>query len=286
MTTEVSVNLFDIEWDDRRSPRLANTLSDFAALPLQARWRDDIRLEHYLPEQVSGRNVLLLDFAKRREVGPGRLATGEPLTAVELQHHEDFGEETAALYVPARKVLLVLHNQAGVGAGRMMRYLNALDPGNGDRHFDYAARPRLDAVAMERYRGMRHISKVIVTATVQGLEAANADAGAALAQVTRAVNARRIKIELNANELYQRGSFLDMPLVRQFVRGLQGQDDEVSDLQVKGIVDGEDQLIDLLEHKMRRKYRADELQVLQHRYTLESRWLLLRRALRSWIDVL
>ena len=285
MAKEVSINLFDMEWDDQRSQRLSDTLDEFVAQPLDRRWRDDIRLERCERYEDRRREVFLLDFCKRREVGPGRLGQRVPIEAIMLRGDEDFGEETAALYSPSKRWLLVLHNYAGVGPSRMSSYFNALDPGNAQRHFDYAARPRLDAAALARFGGMRSISKVTVTATLDALTAAHADTGTALAQATRAVNARRIKFELSANDAYQRGNTLSMAAAMRFIRGLQRQDvEEVSQLQVKGEVDGRDQMIDLLEHKVRRKYPVTELQVLHHRYTLESRWSLLLRTFHGWHD--
>ncbi|MDN4591244.1 hypothetical protein DBA29_22435 [Xenophilus aerolatus] len=284
MSKEVSVNLFDVEWSEDRFQQLSVTLDEYAALPLNERWRDDIRLERVELHQSQGQNVYLLDFSKRRDVGPGRLGHVAPIAAIRLAQDEDFGEETAAMYVPARRWLLVLHNQSGVGPSRMMSYFNALDPGVANRHFDYAARPRLDPGAQQRFGGMRAISTVSVTATLDALAAAQAGTGTSLAEATRSVGAKRVKVELLANEAYGRGDRLANGPTRNFIRGLLRQDPaEVTHLEVKGEVDGRDQLIDLIEHKVRRKYSANELVVVHHRYTLESRWNLLLRTHRHWL---
>ena len=186
--------------------------------------------------------------------------------------------------MPAKKWLLVLNNHSGVGPTRMMSYCNALDPGNSSRHFDYAASPRMDPSVLSRFRGMRNISKVAVTATVDALSAAQVDSGQALATVSRSMNAQRVKIELSANRMRGRGGVLEQGAIRTLIRGLQRQDDEVSRLEVKGNVDGHDQMINLIEHRVKRKYPAADLQVVNHRYTQESRWNLLIRAYRYWHD--
>lgn len=282
MATEVSVNLFDIEWSAGKTQKLSETLDEFSRLPLDQRWRGEIRLEQIQEEDVARKRVYLLDFTKRREVGPGRLGHRAPIADIKLDRDEDFGEETAALYCPAKKWLLVLHNQSGVGPSRMMSYFNALDPGVADRHFDYGATPQLDPTAVRRFRGMKKISTVRVTATVGALAAAQADAGDALASATRAVNAKRITFELKANSAWGRGDVLSQRPTMQFIEGLQGQNDEVTKLEVVGQIDGRDQMINLLEHRVRRKYSVAELQVLHHRYTLESRWKLLLRTFTFW----
>lgn len=284
MAKEVSINLFDLEWD-QHTQRLRDTLDEYRAMLLTDRWRYDIRLEEIVPHTDRHRDVYLLDFAKRREVGPGRLGRRVPIAPIELNRDEDFGEETAALYAPGKRWLLVLHNHAGVGASRMCSYFNAVDPNNEGRPFTYAARPKLDGSAARRFEGMERISRVSVTATADALAEAQADTGAAFAHATRSVNARRVKFELVANDKYQRGGFLALGQTLGLIKGLQEQDeDQVSHLEVKGEVDGRDQIIDLIEHKIRKKFPASDLQVVHHRYTLESRWNLLLRAYHYWHD--
>ena len=158
MSKQVTVNIFDIEWDEKRgTQKLSDTLDEFRELALDKRWRDDIRLEYIEVEEIEGARVYKLDFVKRREVGPGRLASGTPIKSIQMAGDEDFGEETAAYYVPKKKWLLVLNNPSGVGPSRMMAYCNALDPGAEDRHFDYAALPKLDTAVLKKLKGSDQI---------------------------------------------------------------------------------------------------------------------------------
>lgn len=290
MTKQVTVNIFDVEWDEKRgTQKLSDTLDEFSQLPLDQRWRDDIRLEGVETQEIVNFKVYKLDFVKRREVGPGRLANGTAIKAIKMALDEDFGEETAAFYVPKKKWLLVLHNHAGVGPSRMMAYCNALDPGVADRHFDYAALPKLDAAVLQKLNGLKGITSVSVTATMDALTAAEAQSGTSLAQASRAVKSKRISIQLLANDSRKKGSFLDGLPIRSLIDGLLKGGDDVTKLQVSGEshdVGGKDTVIDLLHHKIKRKFSADDLRIEEHRYTLSSRWDLLHRAFRGWLPTI
>lgn len=288
MTKYVTINLFDVDWTQQTHQTLSQTLDDYGAMPLDQRWRDDIRLDKVQARPDAPNRGLparyMLDFSKRREVGPGKLGTSAPVQDIVLGQDEDFGEETAALYVPSKKWLVVLYNHAGIGPSRMVEYFNALDPG-GNKHFDYRASPKLDPQAMARFGSMRNLLSVEVTATVDALATSGAAEGMAVAAAT--AGARKISFELRANSGRKKTNFLSMAAVRSMVNGLLAQDpDDVSILKVKGEdpkSGQQDQVIDLLEHKLKQKFPQQDLVVMQHRYTLDSRWMLLERALRFWL---
>ncbi|WP_180125644.1 DUF6731 family protein [Rhodoferax sp. BLA1] len=290
MAKQVTVNIFDVEWDERTTvQKLSDTLDEFKLLPLEKRWRDDVRLEHIEVGEFDGTRLYKLDFVKRRDIGPGRLASGSPIKAIQMAMDEDFGEETAAIYVPHKKWLLVLHNVAGVGPSRMMAYCNALDPGNADRHFNYAANPKLDPAVMKRLKGMTGISSIDVTATMDAFQDADADSGMDIARATRVAKPKRISLQLMANESRKRGSFLENVRIKKFIDGMLRHGEDVTKLQVSGEspeADGKDLVIDLLHHKVKRKFSADELDVVEHRYTRKSRLGLLERSYHGWRNTL
>lgn len=103
MTKYVNVNLFDVSWDEDSTQWLTETLLEYSRLPMQGRWRDDLRLENIdvcdADETVPSR-YFVLNFVKKRPIGPGRVAAGVPVADIGLNVGEEFGEETAALYLP------------------------------------------------------------------------------------------------------------------------------------------------------------------------------------------
>lgn len=289
MAKMVTINLFDIDWTPQTAQKLSDTLDDFAKLPLDQRWRDDIRLEQVVKvpkdSTLGMPEIYHLDFVKKREVGPGKLGNAVAVSGIQMRKDEDFGEETAAIYVPSKKWLLILNNQSGIGPTRMTTYFNAVNPGS-SLHFAYNASPRLDPSVLNRLNGMSNLTTVDITATVDALHATQDDVALAVALATRPIQAKRISITLGANSDRKRSNFLNSPSVLKLVNHLRGQGDAVTVLKVKGedpTTGRKDQVIDLLEHKIKRQYSVDELKVVDHRYTIQSRWDLLDRALRGWI---
>lgn len=288
MSKQVTVYLFDIEWSQKTQP-LSDTLDEFEGISLDQRWRSEIRLDHIhlraadvtgkLPERYH------LNFTKRRDIGPGKLGDAMQIRSIHLEKDEDFGDETAAIYVPSKKMLLVLHNQNGIGATRMMGYLNALDPGT-SRYFDYSATVCLDATAAGKLNGMQQLKSVDVTVKVDALQASNDNVSMSLAQATKEAGAQKISLRIQAKGTSKLPQFLQWQKAIDFIKSMQQHSDEVSVLKVKGkesSADSSDQVIDLLKHKVKLSYKASELEVLHHRYTENSRWLLLDKALRQWI---
>ena len=103
MAKMVTVNLFDVDWTPQTAQKLTDTLDEFNLLPLDQRWRGEIRLEQILkipaglyPNLPA---VYHLDFVKKREVGPGKLGNAAPVSGIQMNVDEDFGEETGCLAV-------------------------------------------------------------------------------------------------------------------------------------------------------------------------------------------
>lgn len=290
MGKQVTVNLFDVSWTQGKSQKFSDTLNEFAGLPLGDRWRSDIRLEtvEFAPaDAVLKRDCYLLDFAKSRTIGPGKLGDAAPVSDVGLSRRENFGEETAALYLPSKKWLLILSNQYGVGPSRIASYMNALDPGNNERHFDYQISPKIDVHAIDRMKSMKHFSQIVVTANVGAFDDDPGNIGESVKQTAAESNAMRLHLRLEANPVRKTGQFLKKNAVSRFLSEMLRNSEEVDKLEVKGGSDTEkDQLVDLLKHKIRRKYNEGDLDVVRHRYTYASKVRLLRSACRGWIDTL
>lgn len=289
MTKMITINLFDVDSTPQTVQKLSDTLDEFNGLQLNQRWRGDIRLEQILKIPAGSYPKLPqlyhLDFAKKREVGPGKLGDAVPVSGIQMRKDEDFGEETAAIYVPSKKWLLILNNQAGIGPTRMAEYFNAVDPGS-SRHFAYSVSPKLDPSVLQRLGGMKNLTSVDITATVDALDATNSQLGTAVAVATKPTKAERISITLGANSGRKKLNFLSSKPVIDLVGKLRVKGDAVTVLRVTGedpTTGKKDQVINLLEHKIKRQYRADELKVVDHRYTIQSRWDMLDKALLGWI---
>ena len=289
MAKQVTIYLFDVDWSNK-TQTLSDTLNEFGGISLDQRWRSEIRLDHIelSPADSTGKlpERYHLNFTKRRDIGPGKLGDAMPISSIQLEHDEDFGEETAALYVPSKKMLLVLHNQNGIGATRMMSYLNALDPGS-SRYFDYIATVQLDATAAGKLNDMDQLKSIDVTVKVDALQTSGDNVSMSLSQATKEAGAQKISLRMQAKGTRKLPKFLDLKMASEFIKSLQQRSDDVSVLRVKGREsnndDSSDQVIDLLKHKVKVSYRTTELEVVNHRYTEKSKRLLLDKALRQWI---
>ena len=168
----------------------------------------------------------------------------------------------------------------------MAEYFNALDPGNNGRHFDYQVLPKLDPDTMQQLQGMSGFRALEVTATVDALDASGSLMGQSLAAATRPAHVQTVSLALRAKKAKGEGRGLSFSAIKGFVNGLLTQGGGVSRLQVKGSdasSDSKDQVIDLLHQRLKQRFRDDELVVHNRRFTLDSRWSLLERALKIWL---
>src|SRR5450830_31353 len=292
MTRQVTVNLFEVQWTDGKTQKLSSTLNEYMGLPLGQRWRGDFRLdrvEREAADNIVPHPAFHLDFARQREIGPGRLSANSEIKDVSLEVNENFGEETSALYLPTKKWLLVLNNQFGVGPNRMAEYFNALDPGNHERHFDYSVSAYLDNKVMEKMRAMKRFSEIEISANVGAFSNAADSISESVTEAAAGAKAARLYVKLCANEPHKKGGALDPGKIKAMIKSLLSSEDAVDKINVRGgdaAINGKDQLLQLIEHKVKLQFPETELEVVKHRYSYTSRIRVLRRACRAWLDTL
>lgn len=291
MANNVRVNLFEVAHAPQ-TQKLSDTLVAFSQLPIEQRYRGDIRLEQVI--QFPADNVLPyeqfhLEFAKERQIGPGRMSRTAAISNVGLQRDELFGEETAALYLPSKKWLLVLNNLYGVGPSRMADYFNALDPGNDALYLDYMIQPMIDQHTLARMRKVQRFSEIEITASVGAFDKLDDKVAESVLDAAKGVKAHRLTLKLHANEKRKSGASLTPSAVRHLVDKLLTRSEDIDKLAIKGddeALQNRDSVINLIEHRVHTKFRASELQVDNHRYTHGSKMDLLRRACRGWLTSL
>ena len=86
MATNVRVNLFEVT-HKATTQKLSDTLMAFAKIPIAQRHRADIRLEqvtHVLADAVVPHDQFHLEFAKERQIGPGRMSRTAAISNVGL----------------------------------------------------------------------------------------------------------------------------------------------------------------------------------------------------------
>ena len=285
MTKYVTINLFDAEYS-AKTAKLSDTIEAFKKLHLANRWRGDIRLDEIIPRPASKVvNTLTyeLNFVKKRTLGPGKVDNAKQVGNIGLVGTEAFGEETTAIYVPSKKWLLVLHNQYGIGPARIAEYFNAINPAA--EPLDYSFSPKIDSDALKRMKKMTHFSAVEIVANVGAFDNTTSALGKSVKSTVTAAKAARLHLRLEANEPHKKGASLVIQPLKDAISALLKTDD-VDKIEVKGgdAADEKDQVINLMNEKLRQRFPDTELQVDRHRYTFGSKADLIARACRGWMD--
>lgn len=127
---KMHVHLYEVIRSDE-SPPLEDRLSEIADTELDHRERDlgtKIRVENEILSPSADRPYWLMDFAKLRfDGGPGRASIKKPTRSFDLEAGEGFSEETAILYHPASRYILVQYNHFGPRPTTIADYLSVFD---------------------------------------------------------------------------------------------------------------------------------------------------------------
>lgn len=284
---QVSVNLYDINYPVENTYSIDDVVNLYQALPLDQRWRNDIRLDDIDRYNYLGEDVILLNFSKKRDIGPGKVRDDQPVVGVKLGQGYSFSEETTGLLHLGTNTLILINNFYGIGINRITEYLNAVDPGNSRIFLNFYGEPRLNPTAYAQFKRMKSVDKIIVSATIEALTEDQHDAGLSMGRATKILGGRKIHFEMSANEGRKRSRTMQQGPVMSLLKKLRLHDeDEVSILKVKGQVGDRDKMIDLIKQKMTQKFPAKDLIVTDNKYTLNSKKSILERTFTGWKSLL
>lgn len=227
----------------------------------------------------------MLDFVKRRDVGPGKLRQNGELEGFNFAEGERFGEETAALWDEDRGWLLVQFNLHGVRAGAIAGYLNSYDA---DPESDWQLVAKMDPRAEAELRQRPFIRAAAMkfrTSDVlhQAIRDGGAGLGDALSHLGPQAGSAHIEVKFSMGHAQ---GFLSPNIgeMMQSLRRYMGKEDGLTSMKIvaRQAPDASDRAIDLLRHRIKAAYSSNELEVQDGRYTLKSRWHLLVRIHRGW----
>lgn len=284
---DIGIHLFHVSSASNRD--LFALLRRIGHTPKDRRWRhvqrSDIGLQDTRFDQNKG--LVLLDFVKRRPVGPGKVRSSGDVEAFDFQDGEEFGEETAAIFDVRRGWLVVQYNQHGVRIASIMDYLNLWDH---DPESDFVYSAVLDDAAEARLRHKdflraAHIRVKLTNSVTAAMREQGDSLGTALVRAAQEASSTFIEVKLGKS--HQQGR-LDGGVLGLLRRLSALPDGDVSRLQVKSRAgeNGEDEVIDLLKHRIRTRYSSRDLEIRSGRYTLDSRWRALLRVHTGWAQEL
>lgn len=122
------VNVYQVELtgnEDAHQLPFHNAIEAAIGLPLAQRYREvnekGRRLENY--ERRDG--CFLLNFVTGQYDGPGRTSPQAAVVPIPLAPNETFAYETAMLYAPAERMVLVESSVGGMGASAVANYFEA-----------------------------------------------------------------------------------------------------------------------------------------------------------------
>lgn len=202
-----------------------------------------LRLENH--QQRHG--LVELNFVSfRLSTAPVRLAEDRPLAEIDIAEDESFGEETACLYDPGSRYMLVQYNHYGPRSGAIRDYLAYRQDG---KTYYYTFAAKLSPASEQRIRNLGVVSRVDVAIAIPNLpdDARHLSVDSAI-NLARANGAQRLELALASRQGLVIRSTTDwlLGLYRHFSQG------EIQKLTVRGS-DGDDsprETIDLLADRL------------------------------------
>jgi hypothetical protein len=287
---KMSVRLFEVVPDDENHP-LQHVLAQLEPMTLGDRLRtlaDGKQIRAEIVElPTAGKPYWLLDFTRLRfEHGPGRASANRPIQGFALQRGEGFGEETAVLYHPRSRSLVLQTNQFGVRQGALEDYFSMIiaQPPVG-----YRIAPVLDPTVAAKLvnadRFTRFTLKVVAGNISQQMRRNNVSLNRAL-EIGDQFHAPEVEITLGVG--HSRTS-LSTGAVRSFIelakRLIRERGDSVLQAEVQGRnsadPESKSEVLDLITPTLREEFADLELGG-DLRFTRESRFRALERAFTGW----
>jgi len=273
---------------------LSELLAQIEGHDLAARVRrvgyHDIRLEQLVPPQSDGNPTpyWLLDFVKlRMDHGPGKVGPDTPIEGFVLGRDEGFGEETAAIFDPARNYMLVQYNHHGVRGPTIERYLNLYDDQMAEQ---FNLQIKLDDTSDAKLAQKQFITKLSVKIAPGQMTAAHRHNNVSLERAL-ALNADQHGNTVEFTLAASRGHCLANGPIQGMLNALrswrQADHDEDSSVLAQFDVEAKANLADRAE-KIDMLLPALQAEVdgivmgADRRYTVRSRWDALLRARNGW----
>lgn len=251
---------------------------------------------YYRVEEIDQRNGLwFIDLIKLREQqGPGKASLTVPISGFVFVGDEVFAEETAALYDPASRFIVMQYNHYGMRAGSMASYFSTYATAWRVRHNlplpgAYTFRAKFDDDVERRFQERKGIRKLIYKIAPRQFSETDRRAGRSVSEaldISAMARAETMEVTLSAD----RGNFLSRSVdeVVAWFRGkAEVEPDAIEALKV-GILRGEDakmEILDLLAPRLKQDF-SDLPVGDDRRLDREERYARLERAFNGWRNLL
>ena len=293
MPSNMKVHLYDVH--TQATTPFEGALAAISATPLDQRMRsvgaNEIRLENCLTPNTpaNASSYWLLDFTNLRfKNGPGKANRVAPMTGFSLGPDDGFGEETAALYDPSKKVLLIQYNHHGPRASAICSYISSFFPGV---MLDYELSIRLNPNAALKLQRQSILRKIDAKITPPKISSSMRKSGTSLdnaLSISNSIGGNTIEITISASR--SKSSKLDFQKAHEFIsaiKELMSNGDAVERLEVEGRPSpgAPIETIDLIEERIETTIYNLTLGS-DLRYIQSSRWEGLLKARNGWGAIL
>ncbi|WP_418140606.1 hypothetical protein NUW46_15590 [Marinobacter sp. MA] len=288
MKEKLKVHAFGVKAFDG-SGALEDLLAQIKNDSLPARVRTvgyaDIRVEDV--RKVNG--LWFFDFGKFREQhGPGKASKATPVKGFTFSNGEVFCEETACVYIPKTKHLIVQYNHHGARVGKIQEYLNNYDPNNS---YTFELLPKYDQTVERKFRNRAATKKIIFEIDPRFLSQADKVAGTALTQALELGNqSQGEKVELTISAGKPKSNYLSkfIDKTADTLKTKAGQNpDGITKLRV-GVLENLDSRMEVLDLIAQRLiHQFDDIPIGSDlRFPRKERYKALHRAYKGWKNIL
>lgn len=297
MPNTIKVHLYHVV-PGPNTPSFQTVLQEARTAPFQSRLRtlgmNEIRLESILAPADTANNTpyWFLDMTRLRFAhGPGKASRTAPVQGFNLGANEGFGEETAALYDPRTKYLLVQYNHHGVRASTIKDYFSLFNVGQ-SRSYEF--RVKLDDTSEARLAQKQVLTKISFKVAPASMTASQRSANVGLGKaldLNDALSGQSVEVTVSAGQ--GKNAMLSSQAAARIINGLRNLaatvsgDDIVEKFEVTGRSTPEEraEVIDMLAPKIEQEIDGI-IMGSDRRYTQQSRWDALLRARHGWNHVI
>jgi hypothetical protein len=243
---------------------------------------DHIRLEALREE----RGLMFADFLKiRMHHGPAKAGLDSPVEGFDLESDEGFGEETAIVYDPSTKHVVVQYNHHGPWPVAISEYIGLFVHTN-PANIEFA--PKLDAAVHAKIRGATIVKKLILGIAPKKLTDDDYEQatslGAGIRHISQRTDAEKIEIVISASRSRSSGLDINLPILSRWINRFRGAGKDSPVLTARATATNSEEnpaeVLDLLLHRLTAE--ATLQPGPDKRYSRNDRWNALERAFNSW----
>jgi len=269
-------------------PLLETMIQNIAGVPLENRIRQvttqPIRMDDPIAPDDKFKGVWRLSFLKFRSEGPGRASPSTVAKSIPLAEGESFSEDTAAIYDPESKALVVQYNHYGPRASAIEDYFTVW---TGAQHARYALLLQINQAAQARLRNKKLFTRLKFRVAPDRIsdhwKKANISLATSLKRTAEIGDGDWISVEISMDRQEHNRSLDIFDKIQSFIGLADEPRDAVTLLEIRGrdAVGEAVDSVNLINERVEKLYRDLPLDE-GRRIPMEVRWNCLYDAYTTW----